>query len=56
MVDGERLIFTGSEDDVRNDIGAFGEAGVQVLVVAPAGRDVNEMLDNAAGLAALAKS
>jgi probable F420-dependent oxidoreductase len=54
MVDGQRMVFTGSRQAVADDIAAFDEAGVGTLVVAPAGDDVDEMLEHGAGFADIA--
>ena len=54
MVDGQRMVFTGSRQAVADDIAGFDEAGVGTLLVAPAGSDVNEMLEHCAGFAEIA--
>ena len=55
-VDGQRMVFTGSRAAVADDIAAFEAAGVGALVVAPAGRSVDAMLEQCAALAEVAGS
>ncbi|MDA1098431.1 MAG: TIGR03619 family F420-dependent LLM class oxidoreductase [Proteobacteria bacterium] len=43
--DGNRRAFAGTPDAIRDDIGAFADAGVETIIFPSAGRDLSEILD-----------
>ena len=49
--DGLRRAFSGTPDTIRNDIGAFADAGVETIIFPAAGRDLSEIADRIAWLA-----
>jgi hypothetical protein len=48
--EGERRIFTGTAEAIRDDIGSFAKEGVETIVFSVGGREINQILDNIAWL------
>ena len=48
--DGERQRFAGTPDAIREDIAAFAEKGIETMIFALAGRELNQIVDRIAWL------